>query len=1590
MAVLKHFALLLIVCLISTKALAQTDTTFWFAAPAISVGHADRPIVMRLSSYASASTVTISEPANPSFVAIVVDLLPYSAKTIDLTNFIAQIESEPHNTVLNFGLKISATSNISAYYEVEGKAGSSYNNPELFPLKGAISKGLNFMIPGQLQFDNRNTVNPRANSGFVIVATEDNTVIDITPSKDAVGHTANNKFSIVLNKGQSYSVIASSQLGAQHLVGSIVSANKPVCITIYDDSIGPPNSSYDLVGDQIVPEDANGKEFILIKGELNVSGSYSDHFNILAITDKTDVFLDGATTPVITLNRGQVYSDKLFKSSLYIKTSNPVYLNQLTGTGNEMTFTNVPSIHCTGSTLVSFVRSVSSPFYLNLLCKKESIDSFYLNDVAGIIKGSMFSVVTGTNGQWMFAHISTANLPLIDVIIPANETATRVSNTNGLFQLGFLNGGTTSGSVLGYFSNYAQTQVSPVAAGLQCTGNTINLTSTLVVGATYQWTGPNNFSSTLYNPTLINISPINSGSYKVAANILGCGTFTDSVLVTVHPIPTVSISPSDSICLGQTKYLQLNLTGDGPWMVGYSDGNKLDTLLISATPYILTVKPTITTTYTLKSITDANSCTAASLVGAPAITSTVKVNANPVAKFGRPIQVCTPSTANFTDSSTISDGTTASFKWLWRFGDGSIDSVKNPIHIYTNPLSAQVQLLVTSLSGCADSLTKTLPIYSKPIASFQVDSALCLRTSLNITDKSDALGNTLSKWYWRFENGAIDTLQTPIYTYPTIGNKTIQLVVTNNKGCASDTASKQAIVNPLPTALFSLSSPLCEKSAITFTDQSIANAGTLTKWYWDFKDGSTKDTTSAAVFNKTYSNAATYPVRLTVQSSNGCISDTLVKNVVIKPVPTVGFVLPKVCLSDAFAIFTDTTRIADGSEAQFSYLWNFNAGIPAVMPAPSILTSTVKNPSVKYNKSDNYQVSLTVTSKDGCAINLTKAFTVNGSIPKSSFVIQKPSSLCSNDTVRIQNKSTVDFGIVTRIEIIWDFVGAPSLISVDDNPYLNKIYAHRYPDFQTPSTKIYSIRFIAYSGSASSCSDFSEQSITVNQSPKVGFTIIPGICLEATARQIVETSFNASVPGSFSYSGVGVSSTGLFNPQTAGVGTYSIQYLYSSNKGCMDSATQSITVWPSPIAKWTVASIACEKNDLAFTDSSVANYSNIIKRNWDFGDGVTAIKTNSNGFNYVYASANTYTTKLVVQTDSGCISIVNTQFIKVNPQPKPNFNLPNICLPDGRGQFNSATTITDGTEALFSYRWNFNDPNDPSGSTLANPIHRFSALGPYTIQLIVRSNNNCVDSLSQVLTSVYPQPKANFSSTPTEICVNEMIQFQDLSDGKTSAVTSWFWDFSRGNISTQQNPKQKFTDSGSYPISLHVYNAQGCVSDTVIKTTVIHPYPILDLGPDLKVLQDGEISLKPKFIFGNQLSYLWTPAQYLNNDTAAIPISKPLDDITYQLKLTGIGGCTVTDQIFVEVLKAPQVPNAFSPNGDGINDTWKIKYLDSYPGCTIDVFNRYGQKVFSSAGYATEWDGKLNGKTLPIGTYYYILNPKNGRALISGSVTIIL
>ena len=109
----------------------------------------------------------------------------------------------------------------------------------------------------------------------------------------------------------------------------------------------------------------------------------------------------------------------------------------------------------------------------------------------------------------------------------------------------------------------------------------------------------------------------------------------------------------------------------------------------------------------------------------------------------------------------------------------------------------------------------------------------------------------------------------------------------------------------------------------------------------------------------------------------------------------------------------------------------------------------------------------------------------------------------------------------------------------------------------------------------------------------------------------------------------------------------------------------------------------------------------------------------------------------------------------------------------------------------------------------------------------------------------------------------------------------------------------------------------------------------------------------------------------------------------YTLTATGDFGCTATDQMTVKILKLVKVPNVFSPNGDNIHDQWMIPNLGDYPGCTVEVFNRYGQQVYFSAGYGTPWNGTYKGKELPAGTYYYIIQLQNGFKPLSGSVTVI-
>src|SRR5688500_1989307 len=217
-----RFCIALILTATAFTSNAQQDTVFWFAAPEISSAEGQSPIYLKFQSYSSAAVVTVTQPANGLFTPIIVNLSANDNDSINLTPFIAQVESPAANVIATTGLKISSTTNITAWYEV-----TTASNREMFSLKGTKSLGTNFYTPFQ-KFWNNTVVSPATFSSIEIVATEDNTTVLITPRTAITGHAANVTFSIMLDEGETYSARDMNVTAASTLAGSIVSADKPI------------------------------------------------------------------------------------------------------------------------------------------------------------------------------------------------------------------------------------------------------------------------------------------------------------------------------------------------------------------------------------------------------------------------------------------------------------------------------------------------------------------------------------------------------------------------------------------------------------------------------------------------------------------------------------------------------------------------------------------------------------------------------------------------------------------------------------------------------------------------------------------------------------------------------------------------------------------------------------------------------------------------------------------------------------------------------------------------------------------------------------------------------------------------------------------------------------------------------------------------------------------------------------------------------------------------------------------------------------------------------------------------------------------
>lgn len=543
--------------LLSQNSFGQVDKEFWFAAPYVNPTNGRTPVYLRFQSFNTPTTITLSIPAKSSFTPIQLQLAANSSYSLNISSWLDQIENEQTNVALPNGLHIVSTAEIYVYYEVFGA--STYapgTNSDLFTLKGRNALGTEFYTPFQTRFDNYPGINARAT--FDIVATEDGTHITITPTTPIIGHVPLTPFTITLNRGETWSCQAFYIEAINRPVGSHVVSDKPIAITLKDDSMFKGNN-WDLGGDQLIPISQLGTEYIVIRHTLNMQTA-NDFAYILATEDNTEIFTAGNPTSVATLNKGEQLEIEILETT-YITSSKPVCVLHVTGFGNELAEAILPQINCTGSKEVGFIRSNDESLVLNILTRSGSEGNFVLNGNSTLVKATDFTAVPGS-GNWLYASIeyTVAQIPALG--------ANLLRNTSGYFHLGLMNGlPDHTGFRYGYFSDFGFTKLG--SDSIICSNTSIELSAGIQKDS-YLW-APN-------GETTSRIFTQDSGTYSVIVTKESC-EFKDTIHIGFFPqTGPIITNDDDSICTNKTLTIK---TEPGFSDFNWSTGATTDSIVVS-------------------------------------------------------------------------------------------------------------------------------------------------------------------------------------------------------------------------------------------------------------------------------------------------------------------------------------------------------------------------------------------------------------------------------------------------------------------------------------------------------------------------------------------------------------------------------------------------------------------------------------------------------------------------------------------------------------------------------------------------------------------------------------------------------------------------------------------------------------------------------------------------------------------------------------------------------------------------------------------------------------------------------------------------
>jgi PKD repeat protein len=1114
---------------------------------------------------------------------------------------------------------------------------------------------------------------PNSNSYFTIVAVEDNTSVEITPSATTKnGWIAGNTYTVNLNKGEIYQVLGvTNNNNGVDLTGSrirSVAGTAGGCkrIAVFSgagkikiSNGNCANSSSDNLYQQLYPTGTWGKKYLTVPS----FGKPGNFYRIIKNDPTTNVYLNGSLIPAGSFINNTYYelfnnvanvieADKPISVAQYFTTQecngnarpydpdmivlNPVEQNidKVTLVSSNLyapqnQFPHQHHIHVimrNGGTGISSFTLDGTPVSSSLWVQHPNDPNYsylYLNNVTQgyhrLASDSGFNAIAygygdaesygysgGANVKDLYQFVSVQNqyatvnfpatckgtpfyfsmtfpyqptqiqwqfsglFPDVTITNPVYDSTWVVNgrqlyryklpnpysiNTPGTYPIKVIASNPTSDGCSGEQEiNYDLQVFEPPTADFTftntgCVSDPVQFNDNANTAGrpviSYSWNFGDGGTATIRNPSHLYAS---ANSYSVKYSVItdvGCLSDTATKTVVVSQPPVARFGVSAPACVGKTiTFTDSSTTATSTiarWYWNFGDGSPQVVATTNA-PQTHTYATIGTFNVTLQ-VETATGCRS-TVFSAPVV-----IKPNPLASFNFGNACLPAATMQFTNTSSISDGTQSQFTYQWSFGDGNNSTVQNPAHNYSAAGPFNVTLTVTSNAGCTDDTVRVVnTIYARPTASFTVNKLeSCINETLNFTDGSTAPNSTVTEWYWNFGDGGTSTAQNPTHSYATPGSYIVTLYIKSAVGCFSDTTTRTIVVVPPPAASFTISNPLCENQSAQFTSTSTPGAGTIVSWSWTVN---TAPAGTGNVLNYTPSAPGTYTINLNVTTDKGCTANAS-QNMLVNTKPKADFSLPNVCLPAGAAQFNNLSTITDGTT--LTYVWNFGDGG----------SSTSTNPTHTYSGAGPFNVSLVATSSTGCVGDTVKALTTIFAQPQAAF--NAPTEVCFGATVNFTDGSIAPNSSVTQW--LWNFGDGNT--STQQNP------THNY----------------------------------------------------------------------------------------AAPGNYTVTLTTTSAVGCPSTvATRSVVVNPLPAANFTTSVPNCVTRDITFTDASSANAGAIVRWVWDMGDGNTFTKTSNAPFTHNYAATGTYTVTLSVETNKGCISTVFTKPVVVSPLPVPAFGMPENCL----------------------------------------------------------------------------------------------------------------------------------------------------------------------------------------------------------------------------------------------------------------------------------------------------------------------------------------